>query len=113
VPRQGRERRRETRRAARRAAGARVGLPPSTRGREALGRWAGDRDEAPLEGHHDRRRGRAARRALTRVDARAGLRQAALRPRAQPGPAPRAGAPPPRLDRLATRARPLTEIAGG
>ena len=113
VPGEGGERRREARRAARRRARPRARLPPSARGRAALGRRAGDGPEAARGEAAD---GRGRRRAQ-RGDARR-----SARPRARAGSSTRChgtttrggcGRAAPRLDRCAACARPLVDLARG
>ena len=110
IPRQGRERRRQAGGRARRPAASRAGVPPSARGRAALGRRRRDRGQAARARDQDGGPGRAARRVDARLAARPRVGTSPVRPRAQPRPPPRADRPPARLDRLAVRARPLAEV---
>ena len=112
VPRQGGERRRQAGRVAVGVTRARAGLPPSARGRKAVGRGRGHRRKAARARDHHSRPGRRARRAGARVDPGASGGPAYSRARAQPRPAPGAAAAPAALDRSATRPRPAPDVGG-
>ena len=112
VPGQGRERRRQARRAARRrprAASSPSSIPSRSSDSGASGRRP---PEAARARAHDGRRRRRAHRGLARDRAR--RRHRAGSSTHSPTIAIRAsfGRPPPRLDRIATCARPLAQVSG-
>ena len=81
-----------------------AGVPPSTRGRAAVGRRAGHVAEAARRRHLDRRRGRAHGRGAADRARRPRARTPPVRARAQPRPAARRDAAP-AADRSARNAR--------
>ena len=111
VPREGCERRGQARRPAACAGRRGAGLPAPPARRKALGRGASDVPQAAPPGDHARRRDRRPQRAGVGLDHRSGVGAPPARAVPQPGPSSGARAPPPSLDRVTARPRPVTNIA--